>query len=124
VLSANGAERSALIALVRAQARGDAADVGHRLEGCARSAPCRAGVRNSVPGLRRGGAVRVLRLDESTSFTLGDHTGTARIAWNTPSSVARPVVECVTVRRRGNPISGISIALLGVRQLQQTRDRC
>ncbi|HVS28967.1 MAG TPA: hypothetical protein VHE14_05410 [Solirubrobacteraceae bacterium] len=124
VLAANGVERSALISLAQSQARGDEQAILRRLRGCAASAACRASVRAALPRLRRAGKVRVLRLDESTSFTLSDHTGTARIAWNTPSAAARPAVECVTVQRRGNPFGAMSVELDGVRELPNPQDAC
>ena len=39
--------------------------------------------------------------------------GTARVAWNT-SSYGLPIVQCVKVRRGGNPISGLKVELLVV----------
>lgn len=112
VLAANGAERTAIDALLRAQVRGDAAAMAAQIDGCAASAACRARVAANAAGLHGPGPVVILRLDASTSFSLGGSTGTARVAWNTKSRLT--VVQCVRVRRGGNPIGGLSIHLLAL----------
>ena len=54
----------------------------------------------------------IIQLQPSTSFSLGGTEGTARVAWNAGGSL--PIVQCVKVRRAGNPISGLSVQLLVV----------
>lgn len=109
VLTANGAERDAILALVEAQARGDAPGIVARVEGCARQPACVAQARALASGLRAPGRVELVRLDASTSFSLGGTSGVARVVWKTP---ARPtVVQCVRVHRGGDVLHGLSVEL-------------
>ena len=55
VFSVDGAERSALTELVRAEARGDAAGMVARIHGCAASEACTARVNEDAAALRRPG---------------------------------------------------------------------
>ena len=112
VLSANGAERSAILALVEAQARGDVDGMVERLDGCAQQPSCLVSVRANVAQLRSRGAVELVRLDASTSFSLGGDEGVARVVWKTPSRTT--VVQCVEVRRGGDVVSGLSVELLSL----------
>ncbi|HEU4703916.1 MAG TPA: hypothetical protein VFS37_15655 [Conexibacter sp.] len=109
VLSANGAEQSAIVALLRAQARGDADAVIAQLDGCARRPACVAGARRTTARLRSPGKLTLVRLDASTSFSLGGHDGIARVVWKTPSRTT--VVQCVAVHRGGDVVGGLSIDL-------------
>ena len=109
VLAANGAERTAVTDLIRAQARGDAAMMLRQLEGCRARGACRARVRANALRLRRPGSVEVVRLDLSSRFAWGGRRGVARIVWRTAGSL--PVVQCVGVRRGGNPVDGLTVAL-------------
>lgn len=109
VLSANGAERDAILALVQAQARGDAPAIVARIDGCARRPSCVALARANATRLRAFGRVELVRLDPSTSFSLGGTTGVARVVWNTP--VHETVVQCVTVHRGGDVVGGLSVEL-------------
>jgi hypothetical protein len=109
VLSANGAERDAIVALLGAQARGDVRAMTSQLEGCARRAACVATARANADALRASGRVELVRLDASTSFSLGGHDGVARVVWKTPSRTT--VVQCVEVHRGGDVIGGLSVAL-------------
>jgi hypothetical protein len=112
VLSANGAERSAILALVAAQARGDAGAMVARIEGCAQRPACVATARANAAGLRASGRVELVRLDPSTSFSPGGSSGVARVVWKTPSRTT--VVQCVEVRRGGDVIAGLTIVLRGL----------
>ena len=109
VLNANGAERSAIAGLIEAQARGDAGAVVARIDGCARRPACVASARANTARLRSPGRVELVRLDASTSFSLGGHDGVARVVWKTPSRTT--VVQCVAVRRGGDVIGGLSVEL-------------
>jgi hypothetical protein len=109
VLSANGAERDAILALVEAQARGDARALVTRIEGCAGEPACVAAARANAARLRAPGRVELVRLDPSTSFSLGGHTGPARVVWKTPSHIT--VVQCVEVHRGGDVVGGLSVEL-------------
>ena len=111
MLAADSRERSDVADLLSAQARGDAAAMLRQLHGCERG--CVARVRTNAARLRRPGAVKVVRLDPSTTFALSGHTGPARVVWNT-SRVNRPVVQCIVVRRTGNVLSGPGVQLESV----------
>jgi hypothetical protein len=110
--SANGAEQSAITALVKAEAAGDQPAMLARIYGCARSAACRTRVAHNAATLRHAGTVAILQLRPSTSFSLGSMTGTARVAWRAGSSL--PIVQCVRVRRAGDVIGGLRVELLEV----------
>jgi hypothetical protein len=109
VLSANGAERSAIRALIAAQARGDAAGVIARIDGCAARPACRALAQRNAAGLRSPGHMQIVRLDASTSFSFGGTEGVARVVWTAPSRTT--IVQCVRVRRGGDVLRGLSIEL-------------
>jgi hypothetical protein len=112
VLGASGAERSAVTHLIQAEARGDAAQVVHRIDGCADSRPCRTSAGANARRLRRTGEVQVLAYSPSTGFGIANTRGRARIAWRVAGKA--PVVQCVDVRRAGNPITGLRVELLGL----------
>jgi hypothetical protein len=109
VLSANNAERDAIERLLTAQARGDAATMIARIDDCATRARCRARARANAARLRSTGALQIVRLDPSTSFSLGGTEGTARVVWRTPDRTT--VVQCVRVRRGGDVLRGLKIVL-------------
>jgi hypothetical protein len=112
VLSANGAERSAIESLIDAQARGDAPAMISQIQGCSAEATCVSTARGNAARLRSTGSVQLVRLDASTSFSLGGHTGTARVVWTAPSRTT--VVQCVRVRRGGNVVAGLTVRLLSL----------
>lgn len=112
VFSADGAERSAITALVQAEARGDAAGMLSRMTGCRADPACVQRVRSNAAVLTRRGAVSILQIQPSTGFSLTGTTGYARVAWKTPASL--PIVQCVRVHRSGNAVSGIRIELLAM----------
>jgi len=109
VLSANGAERSAILELLQAQARGDLPAMVARVDRCARRPACVARARANAARLHAPGAVELVRLDPSTSFSLGGTSGVARVVWKTPHG--ETVVQCVAVHRGGNVVRGLSIDL-------------
>ncbi len=111
VLSAGSDERSAAIAVVKAQARGDAGAVLGLLDGCRPRPGCAARVRAMVARERRPGRFDVLNV-RSPSFALGARTGTTRVAWRANGGL--PVVQCVTARRTGNPLAGYEIRVLSL----------
>jgi hypothetical protein len=113
-LSVENDERDADLALIQAQARGDVAGMLARLEGCAARPACVATVRaNTVnPRLRRPGAVKILSLESPTAYSLGGATGRTRLAWTVIGTL--PVVQCITVHRSGNFLTGVSVHLLAV----------
>ena len=112
VWSADGAERSAITQLVKAEARGDQGDVLSHVQRCRESSACRARVAEDVAVLKHPGAVSILQIQASTGFSLTSTTGTARVAWNAGSSL--PFVQCVRVRRAGDAVRGLQIELLAI----------
>jgi hypothetical protein len=110
-LTTESDERSQVFALLKAQARGDAAGMLQRLHGCTRARACRAEVAVNARTLRRRGDVKILSYDSHTSYALGSATGPTRVAW-TIVDRGLPVVQCVTVRRTGTVLAGRSVTLL------------
>jgi hypothetical protein len=108
--SANGAEQTAITNLVKDEAAGNEAGMLARIEGCAQRPSCRARVAQNAADLKRPGAVSIINLQPSTSFSISGMTGTARVAWRAGSSL--PIVQCVRVRRSGNLFSGLHVQLL------------
>ena len=111
VFSANSAEQAAITTLVKAEARGDTTAIIDAISGCRASAACR-GRAVEVAALRRPGAVSIIQIQPSTSFSIGPTSGIARVAWNVGGSL--PIVQCVRVHRAGNVISGLRVELLEV----------
>ncbi len=112
VWSADGAETSAITALVTAEAKGDNASAVAEIHGCSASAACRARVAADVAALRRLGPVSIVQINPSTGFSLTGTLGTARVAWVAGSSL--PIVQCVRVRRAGDALHGLRVELLEV----------
>lgn len=113
-LQTENVERDADLEVIQAEARGDAQGMLDRLQGCSRRPSCVAVVRADAanPRLRRAGAVKILQLESATKYALGDSTGKTRFAWTVIGTL--PVVQCIEVRRTGNFLSGIQVALLEV----------
>jgi hypothetical protein len=113
LLSGGGAERSAIVELLQAQARGDGAAVAARLEGCAPDPGCRARAARLARELRRPGEVDILRLDSGIEARFVSQTGVSRVAWAADAEAGGPaVVQCVRVRREWSFAAGASITLL------------
>jgi hypothetical protein len=112
VFSANSAEQSAITSLVQSEAGGDANAIVDQVQGCRTDPSCRQRAAVNAAALRHPGAVSIIQLQPSTSFSLGGTEGTARVAWEVGSSL--PIVQCVKVRRAGNPVSGLRVQLLEV----------
>ena len=113
LLTGGSAERAAIVALLQAQARGDAAGVAARLEGCAADPACRREAERLARELRRPGEVDILRLDSGVEARFVSQTGTSRVAWAADAEKGgRAVVQCVRVRREWSFAAGASISLL------------
>jgi hypothetical protein len=112
VFSANSAEQSAITSLVKAEARGDTNAVVDAITGCRAAPACLRRASDVATALRHPGAVSIIQLQPSTSFSIAGNSGTARVAWNVGGSL--PIVQCVRVRRTGNVISGLRVELLEV----------
>ncbi len=122
VLSANSAEQSAITTLVKDEARGNADAVIGDITGCRTSSACRARASYNATALKHVGAVSIIQLQPSTSFSIAGTHGTARVAWNVGDSL--PIVQCVRVRRTGNAISGLRIQLLEVSRRIKSDTAC
>jgi hypothetical protein len=112
VFSANSAEQSAITSLVKDEAHGDTGAVIGDIAGCDVSEACRTRAGYNASTLKRPGAVSIIQIQPSTSFSIAGTQGTARVAWNAGGSL--PIVQCVRVRRTGNAISGLKVELLEV----------
>jgi hypothetical protein len=110
--SAENVERDHEFALMQAEAEGSPQRMFAQLAGCRASASCTAAVRADAASLRRAGSVEILSTQATTNHSLAGSVGETRVAWRV--SGRYPVVQCVTVRRSGNFLTGISIALLRV----------
>jgi hypothetical protein len=110
--SADGAERSAVTALVQAEARGDVGGMLNAMHGCREMVGCRQRVAEDAASLKRRGTVSILQLQSSTGFSLTSTLGYARVAWNAGGSL--PAVQCVHVHRAGDVLSGLHIELLAI----------
>jgi hypothetical protein len=113
-LSVENAERADDIALIAAEAKGDAAAMLEQLTGCRQSPSCVAAVKANAnnPRVRRAGAVKIISLESPTSYSLFGATGKTRLAWTVIGTL--PVVQCVDVRRTGNFLDGIHVQLIGL----------
>ena len=119
-LLADGTERSAVEALLRAQARGDAAAMARRLEGC--DDACRADLGALARRLQRDGEVEIVRYDSRTSHATGPRTAPTRVVWTAPGTL--PTVQCVLVRRTGTALSGPRVTLLRLSAPIGRQDAC
>lgn len=111
-LTTENLEREDDLALIKAQASGDAKGMLAQLSGCGRSVSCLATVDANARSLRRFGQVKILSLTSATAYTLTGAQGKTRLAWTVIGQL--PVVQCVEVRREGNFLAGISVKLLSV----------
>jgi hypothetical protein len=110
-LSGAGTERSQVLDLLEAQARGDAAAVLDRLPACRAEPACADVMRDRVHQLTRDGEVEILTYTPSVQVALTARTGLGRVAWRADRSA--PVVQCVRVRREG-PLTGADVELLAI----------
>ena len=107
-----GAERAAVLEVLRAQARGDARAVLAHLPTCRADATCTRLAAERAARLKRPGTVQILNFVPSIQVAMTDHTGPARVAWRTDAS-RFPVVQCVQVERKG-PLTGGGVVLMSV----------
>jgi len=113
-LAAEGRERDTVIALITAQAAGDADAMFAELDpSCAGDAACAAQVHENARKLALRGKVKLLNLRSDTAYALGSATGTTRVVW-TVLDVGLPTVQCLTVRRKGSALTGRSITVLAI----------
>ena len=110
-LTGAGTERSRVLDLVEAEARGDAGAVLAALPACRAEPACAQVTRERTEALRRPGEVEILTYTPSVRIALTRQTGTGRVAWRAGESP--PVVQCVRVRRDG-PLTGGDVELLAI----------
>jgi hypothetical protein len=121
-LTTENRERDAIFMLLAREAAGDERGVLAELHGC--DAACTAKVHAFLPKVTGTGAVKIARLDSGTSYSLGTSTGTSRVVW-VHGVDSRPIVQCVTVRRQGGPLTGRSVSLLALSApLADNEDSC
>lgn len=111
-LSTENVERTDVLDLLRAEAAGDADGMIARLSGCSAHPGCVAQARQNAATLRRAGSVKILTLSSQTAYALTSASGTTRVAWTVIGRL--PAVQCVTVSRSGNFLSGLSVTLTGL----------
>jgi hypothetical protein len=113
-LQTENVERDADLALIQAQARGDVQGMLDNLSGCRSNSGCVAAVKANAanPRLVRKGSVKILQLVSPTSYAMFGATGRTRLAWTVLGTL--PVVQCVTVRRTGNFLTGVKVTLTGL----------
>jgi hypothetical protein len=112
LLGASTAARNDVTELIKLQAHGDAAGVARRIDGCRADPDCTGRIAAQVTRLRTTGRVRIVRIDDVANLSLGSRTDTARVVWKAGTRL--PTVQCVRVRRDGNPVSGYDIDVLSL----------
>lgn len=123
IFSADSAQRAAIITVLQDQAQGNTDDLISRIQGCASSPACRARAAYNTSRLKGEGQVSVLTLQTAAGgITLGNSEGVARVAWRIGSGL--PIVQCVRVRRVGNPITGLRVELLDVSKRIPSESAC
>ena len=121
-LSLENVEREDITAVLVAEAHGNPRAMLAHLHDC--TAACQADVRFDAAHLRRRGQVLILAYQSPTSYALTSASGPTRVAWKSTRDQL-PVVQCVSVSRSGNVVSGLSVSLLRVsRPLHPTTADC
>lgn len=121
-LSVENDERDDIVALLDAQAAGDARGMIGQLNGCSASPSCVASASANAAKLRRPGSVKILTLTSPTAYSLTGATGKTRVAWTVIGRL--PIVQCVLIKRGGNALTGISLALLALSPPIQNEADC
>jgi hypothetical protein len=113
-LTTDNVEREDDFALIHSEVTGDAAGMIRQLAGCRESPACVASVKRNAadPRLRRSGSLKILSLTSSTANSPTGATGTTRLAWTVIGT--SPIVQCLDVRRTGNALTGVKVALLSL----------
>lgn len=113
-LTTDNLEREKDVALIRAEARGDAASMISQIKGCRASPSCVATQQRNAADrrLQRAGSVKILSLSSATANSPAGATGKTRVAWTVIGKL--PVVQCVEVRRTGNALTGVDVTLLSL----------
>jgi hypothetical protein len=101
-------ERGKVVELLRAQAKGDAAQMLDLVD-CADPA-CERLIRANARKLRGKGELKIALYQSQTAHALRSRTKPTRVVWFTPDRLT--TVQCVLVRRSGNVFAGTSVTLL------------
>lgn len=108
-LATDGTERAKVERLLEAQGRGDIDAMAREIDGC--DAGCYDRLGRLARRLRKPGEkLRIARYDSDTSKALGHAEGFTRVVWFLGEDL--PTVQCVQVRRRGDPLTGPTVTLL------------
>ena len=108
-LATDGVERGKVERLLEAQGRGDADAMAREIDSC--FAACQTRLARLAKRLAKPGQkLRIARYDSHTSRALGEEEGPTRVVWFLGDDL--PTVQCVQVRRRGNPLTGPTVTLL------------
>lgn len=113
-LTSDNLEREEDVALIEAEARGDATGVIAKLSGCRENPSCVALQQKNAsnPRMHRAGAAKILSLTSATANSPTGATGKTRLAWTVLGQL--PVVQCIEVKRSGNALTGVHVALLSL----------
>ncbi len=111
-LGAATSVRDEATGIIKQQAGGDAIAVVRRISGCHTDSACIRRTVHQVRLLRTPGRVRIVRVDGVSSVGLGSRTDTVRVVWKAGRRL--PTVQCVRVRRSGNPVTGYDVAVLSL----------
>lgn len=109
-LQTDGVERDRVVRLLEAQARGDAGAMARLLDGC--DTACRTQMGRLAARLGRRGRLEIVRYDSQTLHALTSTTGSVRVVWRLADGL--PTVQCVTVRRQGDAVTGPRVSLLAL----------
>jgi hypothetical protein len=109
-LVADGTERTRVERLLTAQVRGDSTAMAREVAGC--DATCRAELDRLAAKLRGPGELEIVRYDSPTARALGAETAPTRVVWRRPPGL--PTVQCISVRRTGNVLTGPRVRLLAL----------
>ena len=107
-----GNERSKVLDVLRAEARGDGDAVLAQMPKCRRNPVCARVARERTAKLARPGRVQILNFEPSVQVALTNRSGSARVAWRTTERDF-PVVQCVVVERKG-PLTGGGVELVSI----------
>ena len=107
VLTVGNAERTAMLELARAQARGDQRAVLRRVSGCASGSPCRRRLPRILARVRHPGEVKILRFDGPSGLPVAGRSGEARLVWKAGDGF--PIVQCFHLRTVGDPLRGYRV---------------
>jgi hypothetical protein len=111
-LSTENVERDDVLAILAAEVVGDERAMLSQLSSCRAQPKCVALVKADATSLHRTGSVKILSLTSSTAYSLTGATGMTRVAWTVIGHL--PTVQCVTVKRTGSFLTGVSVTLLSI----------